>query len=118
MLSIDLKDVYLYPEDIAKILEWSIENWIKDNNLTDVFDHFSLENINVNNNKNETFKIIFSGDYYGENMKIIDIEFSFSIPYNFNMGKVVKRFWNEIISKTNLESKGFKKVEVDDIDFL
>lgn len=118
MLNVNVNEIYVRPGDVARMVESSIDNYIEDNNLTECDDHFALDDVSVFNRANNNFEIVFSGTYFGAGMSVEDFKFSFTVPHNFNMSKVVKRFWNKIVSETRLEPKGFKKVEVDYSDWL
>lgn len=111
MLSININEILVTTSDIGDMIDRSIYNFLQENELGEWDDHFSLDRIDVFKRK-DNFVIIFVG-MHGENLACFkDFKFHFTVPHNFNMNKVVRRFWNKIITEAKLESKGFKKVEV------
>lgn len=118
MLSVNINEILVSTKDIEEIVERSIYNFIQENELRGCDNHFSLDNVDVFKRQNDSFEIVFRGTHGEDGSDIEDFKFSLAVPHNFNMDKVVKRFWNKIVAEAKLESKGFKKVEVDYTDYL
>lgn len=118
MLSVNINEILVSTKDIEEIVERSIYNFIQENELGKCENHFSLDRVDVFKRPNDNFEIIFVGMHGEDGVSFEDFKFSFTVPHNFNMNKVVRRFWNKIVTEAKLESKGFKKVEVDYTNWL